>query len=81
MAYWIAQKEAEEAILPILPIPLLSKEKCCYYKVNTLLDSGSSTNWITEDLLKYLDHKILGSTELEVYTLNNKEKRKVVTIK
>ena len=76
MSYWINQKESEEAIMPVLPVPLHSKEKGSHYKVNTLLDSGSSTNWITEDLLKYLDHKILGSTELEVYTLNNKEKRK-----
>ena len=76
MAYWINQKDAEEAILPVLPIPLHSKEKGSHYKVNTLLDSGSSTNWITEDLLRNLDHKIMGSTELEVYTLNSTEKRK-----
>ena len=75
MSYGINQ-QIEEAILPILPIPLLAKEKGSYYKVSTLLDSGSSTNWITEDLLKHLDHKIVGSTELEVYTLNSKEKRK-----
>ena len=76
MSYWINQKEAEEAIMPILPVPLHSKEKGSYYKVNTLLDSGSSTNWITEDLLKNLDHKIVGDTELEVYTLNSIERRK-----
>ena len=75
MSYGINQ-EIEEAILPILPIPLHAKEKGNHYKVNTLLDSGSSTNWITEDVLKYLDHRIIGSTELEIYTLNSKEKRK-----
>ena len=64
MSYLINQKEAEQAILPTLPIPLHSREKGSYYKVNTLLDSGSTTNWITEDLLKNLDYKVQGDTDL-----------------
>ena len=76
MSYFINQKEAEEAILPTLPIPLHSKEKGSYYKVNTLLDSGSTTNWITEDLLKNLDYKLQGDTDLEVYTINSIERKK-----
>ena len=73
MSYFINQ---EEAILPTLPIPLHSKEKGSYYKVNTLLDSGSTTNWITEDLLKNLDYKLHGDTDLEVYTINSIERKK-----
>ena len=76
MSYFIDQKEAEESILPTLPIPLHSREKGKEYKVTTLLDSGSSTNWITEELLRSLHHKVIGTTELEVYTLTKIERRK-----
>ena len=75
MSYFIDQKDAEESILPTLPIPLHSREKGKEYKVTTLLDSGSSTNWITKELLRSLHHKVIGSTQLEVYTLTNKEVR------
>ena len=75
MSYFIDQKDAEESILPTLPIPLHSREKDKEYRVTTLLDSGSSTNWITKALLKRLHHTVVGSTELEVYTLTNIERR------
>ena len=39
------------------------------FRVRTLLDSGSMTNWITKALLNYVKYTTKGHTRLEVFTM------------
>ena len=76
MACATNQKEVTLSILPTLPIPLDSVIRSETYKVLTMLNSGSTTNWIAEGLLEKLQYATIGSTELEVYTLMGKKVKK-----
>ena len=40
------------------------------YKVRTLLDAGSMTNWIAKEVLKFVKHKNKGHTSMEVVTMS-----------
>ena len=46
------------------------------YKVRTLLDSGSMTNWVAQELLDVLYYTHKGHTTLEVYTMTGKKSKK-----
>ena len=46
------------------------------YKVRTLLDSGSMTNWLAKELLEVLNYTHKGHTTLEVYTMTGKTSKK-----
>ena len=74
LAYFIDTEETKLSLLPTVPIPLICKYPLKYkkYNVRTLLDSGSSTNWIAEELLEKVEHAKLGSKKLDVYTLSGK---------
>ncbi len=52
-------KEAEMSISPTLIIPLLANNGR-YFKVKTLLDSGSGTNWIVRNVLNQIKHTVKG---------------------
>ena len=52
-------KEAEKSISPTLIIPLLANNGK-YFKVKTLLDSGSGTNWIVRKVLNQVKHTVKG---------------------
>ena len=68
-------RQAEVSLSPTIIFPLLDEEENCY-RVRTLLDPGSGTNWITRDLLSKVSHREVGSEVLEVVTFSNTVKRK-----
>ena len=60
---------AEISLSPTIIMPLLTDDpNKKIFRVRTLMDSGSGTNWITVSLLKYLSHTVKGSEMLEVVT-------------
>ena len=74
LTYFIDTEETKLSLLPTVPIPLICKYPLKHkkYNVRTLLDSGSSTNWIAKELLEKVEHVKLGSKKLDVYTLSGK---------
>ena len=75
MSYFIGQKDAEISLSPTIVIPLLTSQKKPY-KVRTLLDSGSMTNWIAKELLDKLEYTVKGHTLLEVFTMTGKTQKR-----
>ena len=75
LSCFIGHKEAEVSLTPTIVMPLLNKDKR-QYKVRTLLDSGSMTNWIAKELLNVISYTIKGHTTLEVYTMTGKVLKK-----
>ena len=69
MSYFIGKKEADISLLPTVIIPLVSSIKGKQYRVRSLLDSGSMTNWITKGLLKMLRYTVKGNNLLELNTM------------
>ena len=68
---------AEVSLSPTIIIPLLTGDSGNkYYRVRTLLDSGSGTNWIVVSLLKFIEHTVKGSEMLEVLTFSGKIRKK-----
>ena len=61
--------EAEVSLSPTIFIPLISNNDGTF-KVRTLLDPGSGTNWIVVSLLKFVKHTVKGSETLEVVTFS-----------
>ena len=78
LAYFINTEKEKLSLLPTIPVPLICKAPLNYkkYRVLTLLDSGSSTNWIAKELLEKLEYVTLGSTKLDVHTLSGKTRKK-----
>ena len=62
-------KEAETSISPMLIVPIVTNDGR-YFKVKTLLDSGSNTNWITREVLNKVKHTIKCNKKLAVFTFN-----------
>ena len=75
MNYFIGQKDAEISLSPTI-VMLLSTSSSKPYKVRTLLDSGSMTNWIAKELLSKIRHTTKGHTSLEVFTMTGKMQKK-----
>ena len=75
VSHFISQKEADVSLMPTIAVPLLRSEEE-EYKVRTLLDSGSMTNWIAKEVLENLCHTVKGHTTLEVVTLTGSVHRK-----
>ena len=67
-------KEAETSISPVLIVPVLTNDGR-YFKVKTLLDSGSTTNWISRKVLHKVKHNIKGNKTLEVFTFGGQIKQ------
>ena len=68
-------KDAEVSICPTIIIPVLANNGR-YFKVRTLLDSGSGTNWITTDVLNRIKHTIIKRKTLEVSTFSGEVRQK-----
>ena len=64
-----------ETITPTIIIPVKTDENHSY-KIRTLLDSGSSANWITKDVLKYIKFTSLGSCKVKVHHFGGVKSRK-----
>ena len=45
------------------------------YRVRTLLDSGSGTNWIVRRVLNQLNHTVKAKNQLQVFTFNGVVKK------
>ena len=69
MSYFIGKKEADISLLPTVIIPMVSTSKGKQYRVRTLLDSGSMTNWISKGVLEMLKYTIKGNDLLELNTM------------
>ena len=72
-------KEAEMSISPTLIVPLLTEDGR-YFRVKTLLDSGSGTNWITRKVLDQVKHKVKGQNTLQVYTFGGVVQQKFTLV-
>ena len=64
---------------PTLIIPLLANNGR-YFRVRTLLDSGSGTNWIVRQVLNNVKHTVKGKNHLEVYTFNGVVKNRFTLV-
>ena len=68
---------AEVSLSPTIIMPLITDDlNNRFYRVRTLMDSGSGTNWIVVSLLKFLTHTVKGTEMLEVVTFEGIIKRK-----
>ena len=63
------------SISPTLIVPLISNGNK-QFKVRTLLDSGSGTNWIVKNILQHVQHTIKGSELMEVHTFHGAVRKK-----
>ena len=68
-------KEAEVSICPTIIIPVLGNNGR-YFRVRTLLDSGSGTNWISRKVLNRVKHTIKARNTLTVSTFGGEVKQK-----
>ena len=70
-----------ETLTPTVIIPVKT-DKNNSYRIRTLLDSGSSANWITKDVLKYIKFESLGTYKVKVHHFGgvNTQKYQVVRI-
>jgi len=57
------------SISPTIVVPLLTQGQFPY-KVRTLLDSGSGTNWIVKNVLPHIHHTVKGSEMMEVHSFH-----------
>ena len=57
------------SISPTLIIPLNTNGDRPF-KVRTLLDSGSGTNWIVKNILQHVQHTVKGTELMEVHTFH-----------
>ena len=70
-------KEAEVSICPTIIIPVLGNNGR-YFRVRTLLDSGSGTNWLSRKVLNRVKHTIKGRNTLTVSTFGGEVKQKFI---
>ena len=63
------------SISPTLIVPLVTNNQE-HFRVRTLLDTGSGTNWIVESLLQRVTHTKKGYEMLEVATFNGTVRKK-----
>ena len=64
------------SLSPTIFVPLLTNNNKTF-KVRTLMDPGSGTNWIVVSLLKHVKHAVKGSEMLEVVTFSGTIKKNV----
>ena len=68
-------RQAEVSLSPTIIFPLLDDNEK-FFKIRTLLDPGSGTNWIVRDILNKVSYSKVGSEVLEVVTFSDTVKRK-----
>ena len=71
-AKWDTKADFNASGLVIMDLWSKNKSK---YRVRALLDSGSGTNFISKDILPFLDFEKLGTHELMISGINATEKR------
>ena len=67
-----SQQNSVNSIISLTPtviVPLIGNSNISY-KVRTLLDSGSESNWIARDVLKFIKHTKLNTIRLKVRHFN-----------
>ena len=69
-----------ETITPTVIVPVKT-EKEQSYKIRTLLDSGSSANWITRDMLQFIKHESLGTCKVTVHHFGGVKSQKFQVVK
>ena len=57
------------AFTPTIIVPLIAHDNE-EFKVRTLLDSGSESNWIARDILKFIKHTKIDTVRLKVRHFN-----------
>ena len=67
--------DAEMSLSPTIILPLRTNEDDSF-RVRTLLDPGSGTNWIVVSLLKFVAHTVKGAEILEVVTFSGSIKKR-----
>ena len=72
---FICQRDAEISIVPTIVIPLNTVSQGTY-RVRTLMDTGSMTNWIARTILKFITYTTKGHTLLEVITMTGRERKR-----
>ena len=63
---------------PTVIVPLNKKEG--FYKVRTLLDSGSSASWISKDVLKNVKFTAKGKVKIKVHHFGGSKEQKVEVV-
>ena len=66
--------QAEVSLSPTIIFPLIN-ERGQSFRVRTLLDPGSGTNWIVKDLLSKVSYTKVGTEVLEVVTFSDRSLR------
>ena len=69
-----------ETMTPTVIVPVKT-EKDHSFKIRTLLDSGSSANWITRDILKFIKHESLGTCKVTVHHFGGVKSQKFQVVK
>ena len=70
-------RSVELQVSPIMPVDLVCPSgQNGSYKVRTLLDSGTGTNWCHIDLLKYVQYNELGSVIMQVQVFEGFRKKR-----
>ena len=69
-----------ETITPTVIVPVKT-EKEQSFKIRTLLDSGSSANWITRDMLQFIKHESLGTCKVTVHHFGGVKSQKFQVVK
>ena len=70
-------RSVELQVSPIMQVDLVCPEgQNGPYKVRTLLDSGTGTNWCHKDLLKYVIYNDLGSVVMQVQVFEGVRKKR-----
>ena len=68
-------RTAEMSISPTIIVPL-TRANQGHFRVRTLLDPGSGTNWIVGSLLEHIQYTVKGHETLEVATFNGTVKNR-----
>ena len=70
-------RSVELQVSPIMPVDLVRPSgQNGSYKVRTLLDSGTGTNWCHSDLLKHVQYNDLGSVIMQVQVFEGFRKKR-----
>ena len=70
-------RTVELQVSPVMPVDLVRPSgQNGPYKVRTLLDSGTGTNWCHSDLLKYVQYNDLGSVVMQVQVFEGVRKKR-----
>ena len=70
------QRNSFISLTPVVIVPLIGNNDKENYKVRTLLDSGSESNWISKEILKHIKYTKIDSIKLKVQHFNGEKVQK-----